>query len=127
MKKLYWKTKSKKPKKQRKAQFKAPLHKRHKMMSAPLSPELKAKYGRRSFPVRRGDTVLILRGDFAGYEGKVIKVDLKNFRIHIEGVIRRKVDGTIIPVPIHPSKVMITKLDLSDRRRRERLEAREVG
>ncbi|MCS7364256.1 MAG: 50S ribosomal protein L24 [archaeon GB-1867-035] len=126
MKELYWKTKSKKPKKQRKAQFKAPFHKRHKMMAAPLSPELRAKYDRRSLPVRKGDTVIILRGDYAGYEGKVLKVDLKNFRIHVEGVTRRKADGTIIPVPIHPSKVMITKLDLSDRRRREKLEEMEV-
>ncbi|HDH06875.1 MAG TPA: 50S ribosomal protein L24 [Thermoproteales archaeon] len=122
MKTLFWKTKSKKPKKQRKALFRAPLHKRRKIMSAPLAPELRAKYGRRSFPIRKGDTVLIMRGDYAGYEGKVIKVDLKKYRIHVEGVTRRKTDGTIVYVPIHPSKVMITRLDLSDSRRREALE-----
>ncbi|MCS7386266.1 MAG: 50S ribosomal protein L24 [archaeon GB-1867-005] len=126
MKSLFWKTKSKKPKKQRIALFKAPLHKRHKLVSAPLSPELRAKYGRRSFPVRKGDTVLIMRGDYAGYEGKVLRVDLKKYRIHIEGVTRRKADGTIIYVPIHPSKVMITKLDLSDPRRKEALEKAKV-
>jgi len=118
----FWKTKSKKPKKQRKAVFKAPLHKKRKMLAAPLSPELRGKYERRSFPVRVGDTVLVVRGDFAGYEGKVLKVDVKNLRIQVEGVTRRKVDGTLIYVPIHPSKVMITKLDLSDNLRKQAIE-----
>jgi len=126
LKTLFWKTKSKKPKKQRKALFRAPLHKRRKVMSAPLSPELRAKYGRRSFPIRKGDTVLVMRGDYAGYEGKVVKVDLKKYRIHVEGITRRKADGTVIYIPIHPSKVMITKLDLSDPRRREALERKLV-
>jgi len=119
---MYWKTKSKKPSKQRKAIFEAPLHKRHKLMSAPLSPELRKTYNRRSFPVRKGDTVLIMRGDFAGVEGKVLDVDLKNMRITVEGATRKKADGSTIYVPIHPSKVMITKLDLSDEERRKALE-----
>ncbi|MEM2136413.1 MAG: 50S ribosomal protein L24 [Candidatus Methanomethylicia archaeon] len=121
---MYWKTRSKKPSKQRKASLKAPLHKRHKLMSAPLSPELREKYHRRSFPVRKGDSVLIMRGDFAGLEGKVMKVDLKKVRIYVEGATRKKADGTTIYANIHPSKVIITKLDLSDRLRRENLEGR---
>lgn len=119
---MYWKTKSKKPSKQRKAIFEAPLHKRHKLISAPLSPELRRMYNRKSFPVRKGDHVLIMRGDFAGIEGKVLDVDLKEMRITVEGATRKKADGTTIYVPIHPSKVMITKLDLSDKVRREALE-----
>lgn len=119
---MYWKTKSKKPSKQRKAIFEAPLHKRHKLMSAPLSPELRKTYNRRSFPVRKGDTILIMRGDFAGVEGKVLDVNLKNMRITVEGATRKKADGSTIYVPIHPSKVMITKLDLSDEGRRRALE-----
>ncbi|MCR6691300.1 MAG: 50S ribosomal protein L24 [archaeon YNP-LCB-003-016] len=119
---MYWKTKSKKPSKQRKAILEAPLHKRHDLMAAPLSPELRKKYNRRSFPVRKGDTVLIMRGDFAGIEGKVVEVDLKEMRIHVEGATRKKADGTIVYVPIHPSKVMITKLDLSDELRKKALE-----
>ncbi|MCS7368107.1 MAG: 50S ribosomal protein L24 [archaeon GBS-70-058] len=124
---MYWKTKSKKPSKQRKAIFEAPLHKRHDLMAAPLSPELRKKYNRRSFPVRKGDTVLIMRGDFAGIEGKVVKVDLKDMRIYVEGATRKKADGTTIYAPIHPSKVMITKLDLSDELRRKALERKVTG
>ena len=118
----FWKTKSKKPKKQRKAIFKAPLHKRHKLISAPLSPELRGRYNRRSFPIRKDDTVLIMRGDFAGYEGKVLKVYLNKIRIQVDGVTRTKTDGTVVHIPIHPSKDMITKLELSDNRRKQALE-----
>lgn len=56
------KVRSKQPRKQRKARFNAALHLRHKFMSAPLSRELREKYNRRSFPVRKDDTVRILRG-----------------------------------------------------------------
>lgn len=116
-----WKTKSKKPSKQRKAVYLAPLHKRRKLMSAPLSPELREKYNRRSLPVRSGDVVRIMRGDFKGKEGKVVEVDYSKLRIHVEGITRTKASGQTVYVPIHPSKVMIVKLDLSDPRREEML------
>jgi len=116
------KIESSKPSKQRKALFNAPLHLRHKLLSCHLSPELRAKYNTRAFPVRTGDTVKILRGDFAGIEGKVTEVDTKNFRIYIEGVTREKVSGTTVKVPIHPSKVMITNLNLDDKLRIKALE-----
>jgi len=66
-----------------------------------------------------GDTVRIMRGDRKGIEGKVSKVDRKSYRISVEGVTREKVDGTAIPVLIHPSKVMIVNLNLDDKWRRE--------
>jgi len=91
-------------------------------MSAPLSRELRKQYGIRSLPVRTGDTVLIMRGDFKGHEGRVVKVDLKKLRIYVEGVTRKRSDGTTVYIPIHPSKVMITKLDLSDKERRKVIE-----
>ena len=116
------KVSSKQPRKQRKARFKAPLHLRHKFMSAPLSRELREKYNRRSFPVRKGDTVRILRGDDRGAEGKVRSVDLKRGRITVEGVVIARADLSEVPRPIHPSNVMITKLDLKDERRAAALE-----
>ncbi|RLF03565.1 MAG: 50S ribosomal protein L24 [Thermoprotei archaeon] len=108
---------SSQPKKVRKRYFNAPLHQRHKDMNAPLSPELRREYGIKRLPVRKGDTVLIMRGSFKGHEGKVTGVDLKRRRISVEGVTRNKADGTPVPIPIHPSKVMITRLDLSDKYR----------
>jgi large subunit ribosomal protein L24 len=62
-----------------------------------------------------------MRGDRKGLEGKVTRVDRKNYRINVEGITREKVDGTAIQVPIHPSKVMITNLNLDDKWRRESL------
>lgn len=115
-------TSSKQPRKQRKALYNAPLHVRRKMMTAPLSSELRQKYGIRRLPVRKGDEVRILRGSFAGMTGKVNRVDLRRIRIYIDGVTREKADGTPVFIPIHPSKVEIVKLDLSDPKRKEVLE-----
>lgn len=111
-----------KPGLQRKRLFQAPLHLRYKQFAAPLSPELKRSHGFNSLPLRKGDTVRIMRGDRKGIEGKVSKVDRKKYRISVEGVTREKVDGTAIPVLIHPSKVMIINLNLDDKWRRDLLD-----
>lgn len=117
-------TVSRKPSKQRKSYFQAPLHIRRKLMTAPLARELKEKLGLKRLPVRRGDKVRVVRGSFAGIEGKVTRVDLRKLRIYVEGVTRQRSDGTPVHVPIHPSKVVIVELDLSDRKRRESIEVR---
>jgi large subunit ribosomal protein L24 len=62
-----------------------------------------------------------MRGDKKGVEGKVTRVDRSRYRLFVEGITREKVDGTAIQVPIHPSKVMITSLNLDDKWRRESL------
>ena len=111
-----------KPTKQRKMLFQAPDHIRHKHFAAPLSPELRASRGVRAIPVRSGDAVRIMRGDHKGFEGKVTRIDRKKYRIYVEGLTREKVDGTTIPVPVHPSKIMITNLNLEDKWRKQILE-----
>ncbi len=113
---------SKQPKKQRRVLFNAPKHVMVKILSAHLSDELKNKYKRRSFPIRKGDAVKIIRGDFKGFSGTVLSVDREKMRIYVEGVTREKVDGSKVPIPIHPSKVVITKLNLDDKKRVEALE-----
>ena len=115
------------PRKQRKLLYQAPSHVRHKSLSAPLSPSLKASHKVNSIPVRRGDTVRVIRGDRKGTEGKVTRVDQKTYRIFIEGITREKVDGTATPIPIHPSKVMITGLNLDDKWRKESLKTEAVA
>lgn len=119
--------KTAKPGKQRKKLYRAPQHERHKRFSSPLSSELKASHNTGSIPVRTGDTVRIMRGDYKGFEGKITKVDRKNYRVFVEGITREKVDGTAIPVPIHPSKIMINRLDLGDEWRKEALKRKGVG
>jgi large subunit ribosomal protein L24 len=93
----------------------------YKRFSAPLSPSLKASHNTNSIPVRTGDTVQIMAGDRKGFEGKVTGVDRGKYRVFVEGVTREKVDGTTMPLPIHPSKIMITQLNLDDKWRREAL------
>jgi len=112
----------KNPRKQRKILHNAPAHLRHKLMAAPLSKELAASKGAKTLPVRKGDTIRIMRGDHVGFEGKVSRIDLKRYRIFVEGLTREKVDGTNIFVAVHPSKVMIKSLNLDDKWRKAILE-----
>uniref|UniRef100_A0A7S1XEL1 Large ribosomal subunit protein uL24c n=1 Tax=Compsopogon caeruleus TaxID=31354 RepID=A0A7S1XEL1_9RHOD len=103
--------------KSRKAHFTAPSHVRRKLMSAPLSSELRQKHNVRSIPVRKDDEVQIVRGTFKGREGKVSTCYRKKFVIHIERLTREKVSGATVPVGIHPSNVVITKLKLDKDRK----------
>jgi large subunit ribosomal protein L24 len=113
---------AKSPRKQRKLLYNAPAHLRHKLMAAPLSPELSASKGAKTLPVRKGDTVRVMRGDHKGFEGKISRVDLKNYKIYVEGLTREKVDGTNIFISVHPSKVLVKNLNLDDKWRKAILE-----
>ncbi len=108
---------SSQPRKQRKALYNAPKHKTQKMMTVRLSDELRAEHDRKSFSVRKGDTVELFRGDFKGHRGKVEKVNLKKGRIFIEGVTGQKADGSDRFYPVHPSNVMIVKMEMKDEKR----------
>jgi len=118
--------KTTKPGKQRKRLYQAPLNERYKRFSASLSSKLKESHGTNSVPVRNGDTVMIMRGDRKGSEGKVTQINRKKYRIFVEGATREKVDGTTTLIPIHPSKVMITRLNLDDKWRKKILERKGV-
>lgn len=115
-----WK-RSKQPRKQRKYRYYAPLHVRHKFMGAHLSLELRKRYGKRSIPLRKGDTVKVLRGKFKGKTGKINRVDLKNTRVYIQGIDVEKKDGSKAPFPIHPSNLLVTSLELDDKERKSKL------
>lgn len=117
-------TLSKQPRRQRYGLYNAPLHLRRKLLNAKLSPELQKKLGVKRLPVRRGDTVLIMRGDYKGVTGKVVRVDLKKMRIYVEGATRTNSRGQTVYYPIHPSKVMITDVDLSDKARQRIIDRR---
>ncbi len=119
--------KSVQPRKQRKNMYTAPSHRRVKMMSAPLSQDLREQYGFRNLPVREGDTVVVTSGVYKNYEGVVEKVDRKNYRVYISGITKEKVDGTTVSVPIHHSKVMIIKLNLKDKWRQKIIERKQAA
>jgi len=99
--------------------YQAPQHNRYRRFSAPLSSALKSSHNTNSVPVRTGDTVRVMRGDYKGFEGKVNRVDRSKYRIFVEGVSMEKVDGSTVLIPIHPSKVTITQLNLDDKLRKE--------
>merc|ERR1711997_642346 len=89
--------------KQRARHFNAPSHMRRKIMSAPLSKDLRTK----------DNEVMVVRGHFKGQQtGRVISVYRKKFVIHVERMQREKVNGTTVQVGIHPSNCVITKLKL---------------
>ncbi|MFB6159898.1 MAG: 50S ribosomal protein L24 [Haloferacaceae archaeon] len=110
------------PRKQRKRRREAPLHERHRHVRATLAGDLREEYDRRSVRVNAGDTVEVMRGDFAGEEAEVLAVNLDEETIHVEDVTVEGADGEEVPRPLDASNVRVTDLDLEDDRRRERLE-----
>ena len=56
-----------------------------------------------------------MRGEFAGLEGKVERVDYSSGRVFVEGMTREKAAGVSSKFPIHSSKVLIMELNLSDK------------
>eukprot|EP00388_Colpodella_angusta_P042143 GDKK01055367.1.p1 GENE.GDKK01055367.1~~GDKK01055367.1.p1 ORF type:complete len:143 (+),score=46.48 GDKK01055367.1:35-463(+) len=104
--------------KARRAHFQAPSHVRRILMSAPLSKELRAKYNVRALPIRTDDEVKVVRGNFKDSEGKVLACYRLKWAIHVEKVIRERANGSQVQVGLHPSNVVITKLKLTNNRKR---------
>ena len=73
------------------------------------------QYKRRALPLRKGDEVAIMRGKYAGKAGKIADLDLKYYKAYIEGITRKRTVGTDVQVPIHPSNLKITNLNLDDK------------
>ncbi|ADJ14408.1 50S ribosomal protein L24 [Halalkalicoccus jeotgali] len=112
---------SKQPRKQRNDAQNAPLHERHKQLHATLDGDLREEHGTRRTRVNVGDTVQIMRGDFAGETGEVVAVDLKRGVVHVEDAVLEKADGEEVPRPMEASNLRITALDLEDEVREARL------
>lgn len=114
--------KSKQPRKQRSYQYNAPLHVRQKFVNAHLSKELREKHKKRSLGLKKGDNVKILRGQFKGKTGNVEKVDLKKCKAIVTGIELLKKDGSKVAYPMTISNMMITELNLDDKKRKKALE-----
>ncbi|UPW01037.1 50S ribosomal protein L24 [Halorussus gelatinilyticus] len=109
------------PRKQRNQTERASLHERHEQVKATLADDLREEFDTRSVRVNAGDTVEVMRGDFAGEEGEVIDVDLRDAVVHVEDVTVEKADGEEVPRPLDASNLKVTDLDLEDDLREERL------
>lgn len=112
-----------KPRKQRYKLYNAPLHKKRKWISSHLAENLLLKYDRRSLPVVKGDTVKVMRGNYRGHEDKISKVNVRDQTVEIEGVTITTAKGTKIAKPLHASTLLITKLNITDKWRRRKLES----
>ena len=117
----HWKA-SRRKSKQRKYLLNSSYTVKHKLMSANLSKELRKKYGKRSFPARKGDEVLIMRGKFKGKKGKISKINTLKMKASIEGIQVARKDGTKVNLYFYPSKLQITALSLDDKKRIKAIE-----
>jgi large subunit ribosomal protein L24 len=90
-------------------------------LSSKYLEDTKVSYPR-SLPLREGDTVRVMRGSNQGHEGKVTRVDRRRRRVFVEGVTVPKADGTEVGRPVHPSNLLITRLDMTDPWRRRLVE-----
>lgn len=113
------------PRKERKTLYNLPVHKNRAAIAAHLDEPLLLKYNTRSTTVRKGDTVRVMRGEYAGTTGKVLEVNTRTRKVTVDGVTITKADATQKPRPLDPSNLVITKLDLTDPFRRQKLGASE--
>lgn len=86
-------------------------------MAAPLSKELRTQYNIKTLPIRKEDEVLVVRGAKKGSAGKISSVYRLKYAIQLEKMQKEKANGASVPINIHPSKVVITKLHLDKDRK----------
>jgi large subunit ribosomal protein L24 len=113
-----------KARKQRYNLYNAPVHQKRKWIASHLAENLLLKYDRRSIPVIKGDTVKVMRGSYKGHEDKVAKVNVRDMTVHVEGVIVTTAKGTKVAKPLPANTLLITKLNLTDKWRRSKLESK---
>lgn len=116
---------SSKPRKVRKNHLLDGFSARSGMAHSALSNDLKLKYGKNAVRVRTGDSVKLVKGEYAGIEGKVEKVFPVENRVTLEGITREKIAGGTSKVRISTSNLIITNLNLDDKWRRRVLEGAE--
>ena len=76
----------------------------------------------RSMSVRKGDRVMIVRGEGKSKSAtRIAKVDRKGRKIYVENFTYFKSDGTELQRPIDASNVVIINPDWSDMKRRKLL------
>ena len=97
-----------------------------KQLSCALSKELRKKYGKRSIRILKGDTAKIIRGEFAGVDGKVTKISIPDRGVNIEGVKKEKLKGDKFDVYVRTANIVVTALDTEDKWRINKLEGKKA-
>ncbi len=110
-------TSSKSPRKQRRKIYRSPIHAKRRLLRCRLDEFLQEEYGLRNLPVKKGDLVKVMRGQFRNTEGKVVRVDYSHARVYIDSATTTKANSTEVQVPLHASNLMIVKLELDNERK----------
>ena len=113
------------PRRQRRALFTAPTSERRRRMTVPLSRELRRRFRRRNVPIRKGDTVRVLSGSFAGREERVARVSRRDLAVTLDNVTLKTAEEKLKPLALRTSHLVITRLNLADPWRRRALRLRE--
>ena len=72
----------------------------------------------RSMVPKKGDLVRIMRGQFRDTEGKINRIDYGSISIFVDSATTTKADGKEVHLPVHPSNLMLVKLEVDDERRK---------
>lgn len=118
-------TVSSSPRRQRRALYDASTFERRRRMTVLLSRDLRRRFGRRSVPVRKGDTVRVLSGSFVGREERVAEVDRRSYSVTLDNVTLKTTEEKLKPLPMRPTHLVLTRLNLADPWRRRTLRLRE--
>ncbi|MHA1965010.1 MAG: 50S ribosomal protein L24 [Candidatus Thorarchaeota archaeon] len=107
---------SKSPRKQRRRVRNAAMHERKNLLKCRLDEFLQEEHGLRSLVIKKGDLVRIMRGQFRDTESKVTSVSYKKGVVYLDNTTITKADGKETAVPIHPSNLMLVKLEMDEER-----------
>ncbi|MGP8073272.1 MAG: 50S ribosomal protein L24 [Thermoplasmata archaeon] len=113
------------PRRQRRAVYNADTFERRLRMTVPLSRELRSRFHRRSVPLRKGDTVRVMKGSFVGREERVAKIDRRGYTVTLDNVTLKSGEEKLKPLPVRTNHLLIVRLNLADAWRRESLKVRE--
>jgi len=98
---------------------------RRRRMTVPLSRLLKSRFQVRAAPLRKGDTVRVRSGSFAGREERVAKINRRDYSVTLDNVTAKTTGEKMKGLPIRPSHLVITRLNLADPWRRRALRVRD--
>jgi len=113
------------PRRQRRALYDADTFERRKRMTVPLSRQLRTRFKTRAAPLRKGDTVRVRSGSYKGREERVAKVDRRSYSVTLDNVTVKTAGEKLKALPIRPSHLVITRLNLADAWRRRALKVRD--
>lgn len=102
-------TKSKKPKKQRKHHYNVANHEKSKRFIVKLDDLMQQEWGIRRIALRTEDEVRVIGGEMEGIEGKVLNMNKLTGKVEIEECTMEKKNGAEYYVPIAPNHLVLTK------------------